>query len=89
MFSYIIKPSKSLCFVPESSVITKIQKDSYVLMKLEPHIILKLFLNLGDLSFDILVNFYSYKKIAPLEVFISHSSCIASSIMNIRKIKLY
>ena len=71
MLYYIIKPSKSICFVsimqstPESSIATRVQTDFYILMKHGPPIILKLLINLSD-SYKI----YSYKK--ECTVFILH-----------------
>ena len=56
MFYYIIKPSKSLYSyrqcnsASESSTISKIQKSSYALMKLELRIIFKMFLNFSYLT---------------------------------------
>ena len=43
-------------------LITRIQKSNYVLMKLEPSIILKLFLNLSDFRPRYSYKLYSFKR---------------------------
>ena len=46
----------------ESSIITRMQETSYVLMKLEPRIILKLFLNFSDVEPQYSYKIFSRKK---------------------------
>ena len=64
----ILKLSKTLYFVSiiqtasESSIVNRMQKNSYFLMKLMPHIILKLFLNLSDFEPQYCYNFILIKK---------------------------
>ena len=68
MLYYILKLSKTLYFVSiiqtasESSIVNRMQKISYFFMKLKPHIILKLFLNLGDFEPQYCYNFILIKK---------------------------
>ena len=46
----------------ESSTISRIRRNSYVLMKLSPRIIFSLFLNLSDFELQYSHELYSYQK---------------------------
>ena len=68
MFCYFIKLNESSYFelimqsTPEGIIIPRLQKITYVLIKLEPHIILELFLNFSDCEPQYSYKLYSFKK---------------------------